>query len=214
MARLSPNEIAYVVLRTPWRGRDAQIAVAVALAESTGDPLAKNTGNSNGSVDYGLFQINSVHRGLLQSGADWKNPYDNALMAYKVWQQANGSWRPWVAYKNGAYLAHMARAAQGIANPRKPGTVGGPTDPGPLVRSPEPDILRPPGVGGQDLGLAAIANFFRFISDGDNWRRVGLFLFGLILLLIGLVRVTGDGKMSGVTKGALQFAATRRVSAK
>lgn len=81
---------------------DCQIALAVAKAESGIREEAINI-NSNGTIDMGIFQINSVH---------WKKPgcnpkslldgYKNIDCAYKIWQ-AQG-WSPWVAYKNGRWL--------------------------------------------------------------------------------------------------------------
>ena len=92
-----------------WSGADLEVAVAIAMAESGGDPQALNTANRNGSVDHGLWQINSVHAGLLADG-DWRDPVSNARMAHAVWSQAGQSWTPWVTYKTGAYLAHLSSA--------------------------------------------------------------------------------------------------------
>ena len=97
------------------------IAVAVALAESAGDPKATNH-NTNGSVDFGLWQINTVHGALLTTGA-WCLPADNAAMAHTVWTRAGGSWTPWATYNSGSYLAHLAaanRAAQALGVPTAP----------------------------------------------------------------------------------------------
>ncbi len=69
-------------------------AVAVANAESSLKPTATNK-NTNGSTDYGLFQINSIHGSILSQGK-WSDPADNAVMAFKIWSQAGDSWRPWV----------------------------------------------------------------------------------------------------------------------
>lgn len=83
-------------------GSDCQIALAVAKAESGLREEAINI-NSNGTIDMGIFQINSVH---------WKKPgcnpkslldgYKNTDCAYQIWKTQG--WNPWVAYQNGSWL--------------------------------------------------------------------------------------------------------------
>jgi phage-related minor tail protein len=74
----------------------ANLAASVALAESGGNPSAKNV-NSNGSIDRGLWQINSIHGGLSTF-----DPSANAKAAVKI-SSGGRNWRPWVAFTNGAY---------------------------------------------------------------------------------------------------------------
>jgi len=73
----------------------------VARAESGWLSSATND-NTNTSVDYGLFQINSIHAAIL-AGGNWADPQDNAKMAYKVWTDAGRKWSPWVTYWSGSY---------------------------------------------------------------------------------------------------------------
>lgn len=74
----------------------APIAAAIAMAESGGNTTATDQ-DSNGSVDRGLWQINSVH------GA--QSTYDvmgNARAAIAI--SNNGqNWAPWTTYTSGAY---------------------------------------------------------------------------------------------------------------
>lgn len=74
----------------------ADVAAATALAESGGRSDASN-GNGNGSIDRGLWQINSVHGA--QSTFD---PMANARAAIAI--SNNGTnWKPWcTAYTDGA----------------------------------------------------------------------------------------------------------------
>ena len=71
----------------------------IAQGESGGNAKLDNTGlNPDGSVDYGLWQINSVH-GKPVSGM--LNPIQNALYAKEILRsQGLGAW---VAYSNGRY---------------------------------------------------------------------------------------------------------------
>lgn len=78
----------------------APIAAAIAMAESGGNTAATNN-DSNGTVDRGLWQINSVHGS--------QSTYDvmgNARAAIAI--SNNGSnWSPWTTYTNGAYQQYL-----------------------------------------------------------------------------------------------------------
>jgi Lysozyme like domain len=91
-----------------FTGNDLVIAIAVSKAESDWRPKARN-GNTNGTLDCGLFQINSVHKQLLKKH-DCYDPKANAQMARAVWKQSNGSWSPWVTYQRGKHLAFITEA--------------------------------------------------------------------------------------------------------
>ncbi|HEX8511223.1 MAG TPA: NlpC/P60 family protein [Propionibacteriaceae bacterium] len=89
-------------------------ATAIAGAESSWNPTAVNKAAGG---NYGLWQINSVHKKLLE-GRDWRNPETNAWMAYQVWDAADGdkgnrsgSWTPWSVYNSGSYRAHLREGA-------------------------------------------------------------------------------------------------------
>lgn len=118
VSQLSAKEIAACLAKAGFSGEDLRIGVAVALAESGGNALARHE-NTNGSVDYGLWQINSIHAGILRVGT-WTNSYDNAIMAYKVWREAGSSWTPWVTYNSGAYAKYMSAASEAQDAPVNP----------------------------------------------------------------------------------------------
>jgi len=73
-------------------------AVRVAHCESTLRPAAKSPGGGN----WGLFQINTVHRGRVATmGFDWNQmlePWANAVVAADLWAQQG--WRPWSCARN------------------------------------------------------------------------------------------------------------------
>lgn len=70
---------------------DPDTAVAIAKCESSMNPKAINTKNRNGSVDYGLFQINSVHGYT----ANYLMDVDNNLRIARELYDRQG-WMPWV----------------------------------------------------------------------------------------------------------------------
>jgi hypothetical protein len=105
-ALLSAKDVAAIAHRAGFRGEDITMAVAVARAESGWNPKAVNNANTNGTVDYGLMQINSIHEAIL-AGGNWADPEDNMKMAFKVWTDS-GTWNPtWSTVKNGSYKKYM-----------------------------------------------------------------------------------------------------------
>ena len=96
---------------------DDQIATAtaVALAESGGNPTATNR-NRNGSTDYGIWQINSVHGSVLSSG-NASDPAANARMAYTIYKQAGNSWTPWSTYTSQRFRTFLPTATFAAARP-------------------------------------------------------------------------------------------------
>mgnify|MGYP002067122099 CR=1 FL=1 len=75
-----------------------KIMIAVAQAESQMNPLASHK-NTNGSVDCGLFQINSVHGKDQLELFDVDKNIEAARLVYE--KQGLGAW---VAFSSGAYL--------------------------------------------------------------------------------------------------------------
>ncbi len=95
--RWGPNQLHTLAAAVgmPNPGLMAQIA----QGESGGRADLNNAGlNSDGSVDYGLWQINSIH-GKPVSGM--LNPIQNALYAKEILSSQGLS--AWVAYSNGRY---------------------------------------------------------------------------------------------------------------
>lgn len=96
------------------RGWDYSTAIRVAKSENywnltrSFDCSRTNT-NTDGSIDVGIFQINSIHTERLTSLGmtmeDMKDCKKNIDYAYK-WVYSYSGWTPWSAYTNGSYLSH------------------------------------------------------------------------------------------------------------
>ena len=74
------------------------LAWQVVLKESGANPNAINTKNINGTIDRGLFQINSVH--LWRVNNDYNSlldPETNIKIARDIYKEQG--WCPWVAAK-------------------------------------------------------------------------------------------------------------------
>lgn len=108
--QLSDIQVAQYGYNAGFRGDTLVRAVAVALAESGGIPANQNT-NTNGSVDRGLWQINSVH-----SQYDYAKLYDPQYNANAAWQISNQgqNWHPWTTFNTGAYLQFIPRAVKAV----------------------------------------------------------------------------------------------------
>lgn len=97
------------IVSANWSGTESEVALAVAIAESGLNPKAKGGPNSNGTYDWGLFQINDIHK---PTDAEKTEPVANAKRAKRIYDAAGGKFTPWSAYNSGAYKAHLSRAKQ------------------------------------------------------------------------------------------------------
>lgn len=87
------------------------VATAIAFAESSGNIHARNH-NPNGTWDYGLWQINSVH-GMTRS---YLFDASNNADAMVEISSAGTNFHPWSTYGSGAYKKHMSGAQAAYAN--------------------------------------------------------------------------------------------------
>lgn len=83
--------------------------MAIARAESSWNPNATHR-NSNGSIDQGLFQINSIHRNNPWYPKNPMDPLQSAIAAFNIWKGAGGTYRDWTVYNSGAYKQFLQAA--------------------------------------------------------------------------------------------------------
>jgi cell wall-associated NlpC family hydrolase len=134
--QLTASQIAPYAAQAGFAGSSLVTAIAVALAESSGNTWAINN-DADGSQDQGLWQINSVH--FSEFPGSVRDPgqgsiaavgasrlFDPATNAIAAWVVSGGAanFAPWSTYTSGAYRAHLAEAqtAAGVyaANPTSP----------------------------------------------------------------------------------------------
>lgn len=180
---LTDAQIAGAAKSAGFSGSNLAKAVAVALAESSGNPNAHNAVPPDNS--YGLWQINMLgsmgparrKQFGLSSNNDLFNPNTNAKAAYAI---AGGgkNFTPWSTYTSGAYLRYMSRANKAAGNPD---SASGSSN----------------GTGVQQVGLISgmdsISAFFDFISDPNTWLRLGMILGGAGLVGFALFQISGQG---------------------
>lgn len=217
MPTISDDQIArhaYLVLgQNPEK---VALAVAVALAESRGDTTARNR-NSDGSIDVGLWQINSIHR---QDHPTWtenwlRDPANNATAMAAV-SGGGADWTPWVAYKNGNYRTYANRAARAassaaggsgvdpegiaaaISDPA--GTIGNIIDAGAdVVLGPVDEVA-----GAITKGVEVIIDAGKWLTDVHNIVRV-LYVVGGVALGLVALSIVAKPVVNDVTKTVKPF---------
>jgi len=87
-------------------GSDCRIALAVQRAENPRGDCEIYHYNSDGTLDWGYFQINTVH--LKRPGLNLRDLLDckaNIDFAYHLYTERG--FQPWTTYRNGAYRAFL-----------------------------------------------------------------------------------------------------------
>jgi hypothetical protein len=206
---LSDLDIAKAAVAAGFRGTSVATAVAVALAESGGDPTQRNT-NTDGSIDRGLWQINNkAHPDVTDAEAD--NPATAAKAAYKI-SQGGRSWRPWVAYTNGSYKRYANRAAKAGAaalalNPRD--LLAGLPVVGGLADAPGMDAMAGLAKAVASVGSVVI-KAGEWIGNPRNWVRIAEVVGGAAAVAVGLVLISrsdAQGPAVSAIRGGTKAAA-------
>lgn len=221
MTRYTPRQVAAVAAAGGFRGKALTRAVAVALAESGGDPQAVGVNSdATRSRDRGLWQINSRWHPEV-SDAQAFNPVECARAAFRI-SSGGRDWSPWSTWKNGTAGAQLGRARFAVAQLDKAGGVQN-VDldllPGPIpLPNPfgfDPFGILPEDVGPDDLvsGATDIVGVLKqltvlqlkagaWMSDPHNWLRVAWVAGGSVGILIALSMIGKSGAAGEVGKSA------------
>jgi hypothetical protein len=84
-------------------GSDCRVALAIQRAENPSGKCEIYHYNSDGTLDWGYFQINTVH--LKRPGLNLRDLLDckaNIDFAYQLYQE-RGGFTPWSTYNSGLY---------------------------------------------------------------------------------------------------------------
>jgi Lysozyme like domain len=104
---LTRAELLACAQKAGFTGAGADLAVAIALAESGGHPQAIGDKNAGGS--YGLWQVNMRwHPEYASNPSALFDPDACAAAAYKI-SKGGTDWSPWSTYTNKSYLAYMPK---------------------------------------------------------------------------------------------------------
>lgn len=182
MATYTYAQLEQLWIQAGGSAATAPIAAAVAEAESGGNPNATDY-DSNGSVDRGLWQINSVHGSLSTF-----DPLANARAAVSI-SNGGSNWTAWVTFKNGAYKKFLQSGTP-------PATGGSPATGGDNASTTGFNPLNPLGINPLGDWIQEFFNLLKNFMDQllkstFNWILVALeigvggtlFIFGILLLI-------------------------------
>jgi hypothetical protein len=116
----SSGNLADLARRAGFPEDQIATAVAVAMAESGGNPEAVGDQSIGGSI--GLWQIYTVAHPDLAARFNLRDPFQNAQAAFIVWQNAGGSWTPWATYNTEAYRQYLGSQGPYVQAGKQPGT--------------------------------------------------------------------------------------------
>ena len=205
MTVLSLGQVAAFMQQAGFPTSAIPQGLGVATAESGLRTDAVSPPNSNGTVDRGLWQINSVHG---KDPARLMDPAYNTQVAFELWRSAGNSWRPWSTFNNGtAHVVNTSYAINPAFNPLGglPSWLTGQVPGGPVPL----DIL---GKGiANSTGLASLGKgvgvVIGTITSVSFWKRAGVLFVGWIVLLVGfVVLVSGSKPAKMVTKAVAKGA--------
>lgn len=208
MAIATPIQIATYAYNAGFRGADLITAVAIALAESSGNTDIYNpetqAGTPTGEGSRGLWQIYGEAHPEYDSDAVY-DPQTNANAAYSIYASEGNSFTPWSTFNNNEYKQYQPQATQSVSNVASGGTNGSSTFNEGL---PIPSIPNPlPSIGS---GLSALGTTLNWIA---NPGRLAKFVIGVVLIFTGIYIVVHPDvqqvdEIVDVAKGAGEDAAT------
>lgn len=176
-------------------------ALAIARAESGWNYGAKGGPNSNGTYDWGLFQINDVNK---PTDAEKTQPLENSRKAFAVYRAAGNSFKPWSTYNSGSYKQYIPAAQAAVAELNKRGAQfekDALAKNGSAVMSPGQLETAGPQIPDPFAGLG------KTFSDATN--KIGSFfnlslgvVVGVVLLALGIILLS-RGFVGKVVTGTL-----------
>lgn len=232
MTTYTAAQIAQIAAGAGFTGTGLVRAIAVALAESSGTAAATHT-NSDGSIDRGLWQLNSRWHPEV-SAAQALAPATAAAATYTI-SKAGTDWHEWATWNSGAAAAQMGRAQLAAASV-KPGSTAQPAlfgipSPGDIIGGTEDLIGATPDVIGQGInsllnstGLSGLAKIAEAVVKGavwmanpHNWLRVLEVTAGTGVVILGIKMLADSGvggPVGAAARGATKVGGTAAKAAK
>lgn len=196
---MTAQQIAAAAREAGFTGEALVTIVAIAFAESGGDPRAHGDRDNPrpGCGSYGLTQVNSCPTRDAPGHPRWGgqpsalfDPVTNMRSAFAI---SNGgkTFQPWTTYRTGAYRAHLAKArVEGTEGASPAGsTLDGSTLDLDIAGIPIARDGQPTGPLG---ALAAFDTLARLLTDPATWKRVLGVVVGVVLLILGVALVRAD----------------------
>ena len=209
--------LSAIVAQSGWTGNDAEIARAVALAESSG----KKDAVSWTGCCVGLWQINAeVHNGKYGLPSDvgkakdaLKDPILNGKVAYQLWRDSGG-WGPWDGYTNGAYRRYLnPKGHDPLITVQKNSVSGTPVEAAGDVLD---TVTKPVEVAAKSLELAgdvvsALFNPSTYMRIGKGWLGGILLITGTGALVFIVANKASNGAVADTAGKAVKVATIKKV---
>jgi hypothetical protein len=180
----SAADVARAAMDAGFTSAQALAAVQIAYHESGFSAGATNR-NNNGSVDYGLWQINSVHGFPELKTQQWRDPTTNARLAKKVYDKQG--WNAWSVYKSGKHQSSNLVNALAERSVRVAASERGGSDQ--HYTTPWDKTIG--AVGDVAEGVTSVAEtpvrVLRFLMRPDTWVRISQIIGGGALIIGGVV---------------------------
>lgn len=203
MTQLSGNQIYALAKQVGLSDNNAQIAAAIAMAESGGNTTSHNSTPPDDS--YGLWQINMLgslgpaRRALygLASNEALYDPLTNAKVMSAISHQGQ-NFTPWTTYTSGRYKQYLQGVtAKGAAADALKALIGGIASAGGGVTAAVPGIdaadaaLSSAGATVDFLTRAsdALTKTAAWVTNSENWVRIAFVIVGGAAALAGLAAV-------------------------
>lgn len=178
--KLTASDVAFVAEQAGFKGPELVAAVAVSFAENASHDPGAIHHNSNGTIDVGLWQINSVHG---YSTADMQIPQKNAQAAYAISHSGN-DWSPWATWNSGKASAQPNVKDAEIAVSNAGYSTGNWAT---WVDQHVPGVHQAADVAQGAFGWTHyVGQFFSNVTSGAFWRRIGIGFAGVLLVLFAL----------------------------
>lgn len=207
----SQDQIYLAFLQEGMPPDKAAVGAAISMAESGGNDKIVHH-NSNGTIDQGVMQINSVHNDLFGPKQLGCNPLDFScnIKAAIVVSNMGRDWSPWVQYNNGAYKKFIGHKY--ALTPAQQKAI---SDKG-AAAIPTENIGGYSGPIGQAITgaadavsgtVSAVPDFLKWVTDPSSWLRIGKGGLGVIFVATGvgaMVFVIGNKAKSTPIGHAIQ----------
>lgn len=194
MAKLTSGQIAGHAAAAGFSGADLAMAIAVALAESGGNPNARNLSSREDS--RGLWQIN-VRAHTEFASSNLYDPATNARAARTVLRKQG--WGAWSVYTNGKAMLFLPGATAVAAQNRTGNAIAGgivdQSNPGGIINTAVESGSAIVSIG------QLVAKAGTWINDPGNWLRIAYVVLGGALVIGALVVVAAPMASNVVPAG-------------
>lgn len=173
-------------------------ALSITLAESGGDPQALNInqgGPAPGSHDRGLWQLNDHAQSI--SDADAFDPVKSTAYAYTLSKQWT-DFGPWTG-SHGLDQANIQSAFEGLINAGI-SPVAGSSNPLETLGALASKVA---GKAGSIVSpfsdiISALTKLLSTIMSVEWWKRIGIAILGVVVIIIALLIIFGKDTVSSV----------------